>query len=105
MVAMNRMIGSWLTRWRSMTRSISQASAIITAMVPMIASHTGRWNFSINPTRVKAANSAMTPWAKLKMPEALKMSTKPSATSEYMTPAINPLSTTSMKNSITSPVA
>ena len=70
--------------------------AIITAMVPMIASQTGRWNFSINPTRVSAANSAMTPWAKLNIPEALKMSTKPSATSAYSTPVISPFSATSM---------
>ena len=97
---MNRMIGSWLTSGRSMNFSIAQASAIMTAMVPMIASQTGIPNFSISPTRVSAANSAMTPWAKLNIPEALNISTKPSATSEYMTPAIRPLSATSIKNSI-----
>jgi hypothetical protein len=80
-----------------MTRSISQASAIITAMVPMIASQIGKPNFSISPTRVNAANKAITPCAKLNMPEALKMSTNPSATREYMTPAISPLRTTSIK--------
>ena len=53
----------------------------------------------IRPTRVSAANSASTPWAKLKTPEALKMSTKPSATSEYITPVIRPPITTSAKNS------
>ena len=31
---------------------------------------------------VSAANSTIAPWAKLKTPEALKISTKPSATSE-----------------------
>jgi len=33
------------------------------------------------------------------MPEALKISTKPSATSEYITPAIRPLITVSEKKS------
>ena len=37
---------------------------------------------SISPTSVSAANSTITPWAKLKTPDALKISTKPSATSE-----------------------
>ncbi len=42
-----------------------------------------------------AANSTIAPWAKLKTPEALKISTKPSATSEYRTPDISPPSSTS----------
>jgi hypothetical protein len=44
-----------------------------------------------------AANSTIAPCAKLNTPEALKISTKPSATSEYITPAISPPSSTSMK--------
>src|SRR5713226_1819439 len=37
-----------------------------------------------------AANSTIEPWAKLNTPEALKISTKPSATSEYSTPVRSP---------------
>ena len=54
---------------------------------------------SISPTKFKAANSTMTPCAKLNMPEALKISTKPRATSEYITPDIRPAITTSARNS------
>ncbi len=39
----------------------------------------------------------MAPWAKLNTPEALKMSTNPKATSEYITPVRIPLMTTSAK--------
>ena len=53
---------------------------------------------SMRPTSVSAANSTMTPCAKLKTPEALKISTKPSATREYMTPDSSPPITTSPKN-------
>ena len=52
----------------------------------------------MSPTSVRAANSTITPWAKLKTPEALKMRTKPSATSEYMSPAaMPPISTSTRK--------
>src|SRR5438132_12364408 len=37
-----------------------------------------------------AANSTMSPCAKLNTPEALKISTKPSATSEYSMPVMRP---------------
>src|SRR5262249_28108958 len=37
-----------------------------------------------------AANSTIEPWAKLKTPDALKISTRPSATSEYSMPVIRP---------------
>jgi hypothetical protein len=37
---------------------------------------------SANRAMANAANSTIAPWAKLKTPEALKISTKPSATSE-----------------------
>src|SRR5262245_58633348 len=51
----------------------------------------------MSPTRVRAANSTMTPWAKLNTPDALKMSTKPSATMAYITPVMKPPTTTSAK--------
>src|SRR5580704_2305996 len=54
---------------------------------------------SIIPTKVRAANSTIVPWAKLNTPDALKINTKPSATSEYMTPLNNPPMTTSSRNS------
>ena len=60
---------------------MAKASATITAMVRTRASTTGTPR-SMRPTRVRAANSTITPWAKLNTPEALKISTKPSATSE-----------------------
>ena len=97
MVAMNRMMSAWLIRGRRIRRSISMASTIITTTVAISASHTGAPR-SISPTRVSAANSTMTPWAKLNTPEALKIRTKPSATSEYITPVRTPPTTTSMKN-------
>src|SRR5215467_9810693 len=53
--------------------------------------------FSISPTRVRAAKSTITPWAKLKTPEALKISTNPRATSEYMSPAAMPPMSTSVR--------
>ena len=65
-------------------------------IVSAIASHTGT-PCSINPASERAANSTMTPWEKLKIPDALKISTKPSATREYMTPVSNPVITTSEK--------
>ena len=75
---------------------MAKASATITAAVSTSAMGIGTPH-SMMPTNVSAANSASTPWAKLNTPEALKMSTKPSATSEYMTPADRPPTTTSMK--------
>ena len=77
-------------------RSITRASAIITPTVIRKASATGTPR-SISPTRVRAAKSTITPWAKLKTPEALKMSTKPRATSEYIRPAKIPPRSTSAK--------
>ncbi len=56
---------------------------------------------SMSPTSVRAANSTITPWAKLNTPEALKIRTKPSATSEYMSPAaMPPISTSSRKSGL-----
>src|SRR5438094_715998 len=96
-VAMNRMMCAWLTSGRSTSRSIAKASAIMTAVVSASATTTGAPRSS-SPTRVSAANSTMTPWAKLNTPEALKMSTKPSATSEYISPAKTPPISTSTRN-------
>src|SRR5499433_3015248 len=97
MVAMNRMMCSWFTSGRSTTRSMAKAMAIMTTMVRARATGTAT-PFSIRPTRVSAAKSTMTPCAKLKTLEALKMRTKPRATREYMRPAaIPPISTSTRK--------
>src|SRR5215471_12567563 len=96
MVAIKRVKGGWLTRGRNTTRSMANARTIITTVVLTSASHTGK-PCSMSPTRVRAANSTITPWAKLNTPDALKMSTKPSATMAYITPAIKPPTTTSAK--------
>src|SRR5882724_881761 len=96
MVAMNRMICSWLTRGRRTTRSMAKASPIMTRMVRARAMGTGT-PLSMRPTRVRAANSTMTPWAKLKTPEALKIRTKPRATREYISPAAMPPMSTSTR--------
>src|SRR5258705_2761930 len=75
---------------------MAKASATMTPMVSTRATATGTPR-SIRPTSVSAAKSTITPWAKLKTPEALKISTKPSATSEYMRPAATPPMSTSAK--------
>src|SRR5262245_1138003 len=97
MVAMNRMMCSWFTSGRSTTRSMTKASNTITSTVSSSASATGAPR-SIRPTSVSAAKSTITPWAKLNTPEALKISTNPRATSEYMSPAATPPIRTSTKN-------
>src|SRR2546426_2566008 len=97
MVAMNRMMAAWLTSGRRTTRSMARASAIITPIVSASAIATGTPR-SIRPTRVSAAKSTITPWAKLKTPDALKINTKPRATSEYISPAAMPPRSTSTKN-------
>src|SRR6185369_11302967 len=96
-VAMNRMMCSWLTSGRSTSRSMANARATITSMVRIRAMGTGTPRSS-KPTSVRAANSTITPWAKLNTPDALKISTKPRATSEYIRPAAIPPMTTSTKN-------
>src|SRR5262245_56965559 len=45
---------------------------------------------SENRAIASAANSTIAPCAKLKTPEALKISTKPSATNEYSMPVVSP---------------
>src|SRR5229473_1801077 len=96
MVAMNRMIGSWLTRGRRTTRSMTKASATMARRVRASAMGTGT-PFSMSPTRVRAEKRTMTPWTKLNTPEALKMRTKPRATREYMSPAATPPKSTSVR--------
>ena len=80
-----------------MSLSIAIASSTMTPIAIAMASQIGTPRSS-RPTRVSAANSTMTPWAKLNMPDALKIRTKPSATSEYITPVRSPVATTSAKN-------
>ena len=90
-VAMNRMIGAWLTSGRSTSaldhegerdhdrdRDDEGEPGVDADVVDQAGE------------AQSAANSTMAPWAKLNTPEALKISTKPSATSEYITPAISP---------------
>ena len=72
-----------------MTRSTLTASAYMTASVSSRATKAGT-PISCRPTSVSAANTTMMPWAKLNTPEALKISTKPSAISEYSMPVIRP---------------
>src|SRR2546425_1191256 len=96
MVAMNKMIGSWLTRGRRTTRSMTKASATMVRRVRASAMGTGT-PFSMSPTSVRAEKSTMTPWAKLNTPEALKMRTNPRATREYMSPAATPPKSTSVR--------
>ena len=49
---------------------MAKASATITAVVRASATTSGAPR-SMSPTRVSAAKSTITPWAKLKTPEAL----------------------------------
>ena len=70
MVAMNSVIGGWLTSGRSTTFSIAIPSTTITASVMSSASQkfTPR---STSDTKVSAAKNTIAPWAKLNTPEAL----------------------------------
>ena len=63
--------------------------AIMTRIAPPIARIAGT-PASIRLTTVRPAKTTMMPWAKLKTPEALKISTKPRAIREYITPALRP---------------
>src|SRR5207247_6919403 len=96
-VAMNRMMCSWFTSGRSTIRSMPNASRTMTSAVSASARTTPAPR-SIKPTSVSAAKSTITPCAKLKTPDALKISTKPSATSEYIRPVNRPPSSTSIRN-------
>jgi hypothetical protein len=108
-VAINSVTPSWLTRWRSTRRSISQASTNITAAASANAIRLPRNLLSMpsqpgihseNRAMARAANNTIAPCAKLNTPEALKISTKPSATSEYNMPAIRPPIRVSMKKAM-----
>ena len=79
-VAMKRMRPLWLTSGRKTKRSIAKASASMIAAAATSASPQGIT--SISRTSANAANRHIAPWAKLNTPDALKISTKPSATSE-----------------------
>ena len=79
-VAMKSTMPSWFTSGRSTRRSISHASATMMASVAASAATNGI--FSMRRTSESAAKSTIAPCAKLKTPEALKMSTRPIATSE-----------------------
>jgi len=70
MVAMNRMICSWFTRWRRIRYSTTTANRIMIPIVSRMASGIGT-PMPISPARLSAANRTSTPWAKLNMPEAL----------------------------------
>jgi hypothetical protein len=63
-------------------------------------SHCG--NHSEKRAIASAANSTIAPCAKLKTPLALKISTNPSAMSEYSMPAISPPMTVSRKKPMVS---
>ena len=116
MVAMNSVSPSWLTSGPSTKRSISQADSAMTSaakasarsMAPQNGSPCATMKSS-ERTSARPASSTMAPCAKLNTPEALKIRTKPNATSEYSTPASRPPISTSMNwpNAITamSPVA
>ena len=105
-VAINSVVPSWLTKLRSTSRSISQATANITkaakANAIRLTNHKlptpEAFSHSENRAIAKAANKTMAPCAKLNTPEALKINTKPKATSEYSMPAIRPPSSVSRKN-------
>ncbi len=89
-VAISNVTPSWFTKWRSTKRSTAQANTNMRkaamAKAKMLASsrlskpsHSG--SHSAKRAMANAANSTIAPWAKLNTPEALKMSTKPKATS------------------------
>ena len=105
-VAINKVVPSWFTSWRNTNRSITQATQNMTAaaMAKAIRLTNNKlpspaaFNQPENRAIAKAANKTMAPCAKLNTPEALKISTKPKATSEYNMPAIRPPSSVSRKN-------
>ncbi len=69
-VAMNSTMSGWLTSGRSTTRSMQSASTSMTPIASSRASGAGTPR-SVRPTRVRAANTTMMPWAKLNTPDAL----------------------------------
>src|ERR1700722_1067714 len=81
-------------------RSMAIASAIMMARVMSAASQKSIF-FSRKVTKVSAAHRTIDPCAKLNTPDALKISTKPMATSEYITPASRPPTSVSIKKLMT----
>ncbi len=89
MVDMNSVRPSWLTSGPSTKRSITQAVIAMTTAANTsprtIAAQNGKpfaTRKSSERTSARPASSTIAPCAKLNTPEALKISTKPSATSE-----------------------
>src|SRR5574343_1095916 len=106
-VTIRRVAPSWLTSLRSTKRSTVQATTSMTptAPTPAIRLASSNWSppsaalaHSEKRAMARAANSTIAPWAKLNTPEDLKISTKPSAISEYSMPAIRPPKRVSRKN-------
>ncbi len=79
-VAISSTTASWLTRCRRTKRSTTQANTAMIATDTTKATASGMC--SLRRASDSAANSTIAPCAKLKTPDALKISTKPSATSE-----------------------
>ena len=98
-VTISSVAPSWFTSLRSTKRSTAQATTNITAPAPTMPITLARKRLSPPSAALlhsekraiaSAATSTIAPWAKLNTPEALKMSTKPRATSEYSMPVISP---------------
>ncbi len=98
-VAISSVTPSWLTSLPSTSRSITHATATISSNAAAKASRLANSLLSrpislgIHSEKraiASAANSTIAPCAKLNTPEALKISTKPSATRLYSMPVIRP---------------
>ena len=79
-MAISSAMGSWFTSGRSTSRSTTIANSTMMPMAINTAAHMGI--FSDRRATASAANRTIAPCAKLNTPEALKISTRPSATSE-----------------------
>src|SRR5882724_621540 len=110
-VAINSVTPCWLTSRDSANRSISHATTTIVSIAStnaiaferiLFCSPSSGGSHSAKRAIAKAANNTIAPWAKLNTPLALKISTKPSATSEYNIPTIRPLISVSRKKPMSS---
>ena len=109
-VAISSVMASWFTSLLKASRSISQATTIITPIASTNASRLATNLLPCSPSSggthsakraiASAANSTIAPCAKLNTPLALKISTKPSATSEYSMPTIRPPISVSRKKAM-----
>src|SRR5574343_1620803 len=106
-VAISSVMPSWLTSLPSTKRCTAQASATMHAIAAAKPTRLPSHRLSVCSQALlhsekraiaTAANSTIAPWSKLNTPEALKISTKPSAISEYSMPAIRPPKRVSRKN-------